>query len=90
MIGGEDQQSQFVLNFYEEGYEYEKYVNSEDAKRIKRDKEYTAYVKVNEAATDIQKVFKSHLTKNNLIRLVTYKYEQEMFKPSLRLQSIFR
>ena len=42
-----------VLGFYEEGYDCEKYINSEDAMRIKREKEFSSYIKVNIAATDI-------------------------------------
>jgi len=52
--------------------------------------EHASWVSMNEAAVNIQKVFKGVLEKDYLLKFLEDKYQTDMTEPSLRLQAIYR
>ena len=58
---------------------------SEDVRKMKRDTEYKSWVMSNEAAINIQKVFKGVLEKDYLLKFLENKYQKDMVEPSLKL-----
>ena len=73
-----------------DSYELEHFYTSEDIKRIKRNVEYDGWLKVNEAALNIQKVYKGTLEKDYLLKFLEDKYQNDMKNPALVLQSVYR
>ena len=63
---------------------------SEDIKKMKREAEFQSWKTHNEAAVNIQKVFKGTLEKEYLLKFLEDKYQIDMLDPSLKLQSIYR
>ncbi len=57
----------------------------EELRKIKRSIEYQSWVGINEAAINIQKVFKGVLEKDFLIKILEDKYQSDMKEPSLKL-----
>jgi hypothetical protein len=55
---------------HKDSYVLEHKYSSEDIKRIKRDSEYQGWITINEAALNIQKVYKGTLEKDYLLKLL--------------------
>jgi hypothetical protein len=58
--------------------------------KIKRESEYKSWMILNQAATNIQKVFKRFSEKDHLLTLINDRYKRDMRQPTLLLQSIYR
>lgn len=63
---------------------------SEEIKRIKRYLEFQSWIQINEAAVNIQRIFKGCLEKDYLLKFLEDKYQKDMNGPSLKLQAIYR
>lgn len=59
--------------------------HSEALVKLKRDSEFHSWSLMNHAATNIQKVFKRVIERDQLMHLLEEKYSQHMIKPTLLL-----
>lgn len=69
----------------EHAYEQEYRYYTEDIKRIKRAAEYESWVRKNEAAVDIQRIYRGTIEKEHLLKILEYKYYHDMEVPSLKI-----
>ena len=58
---------------------------NEDIRKIKRDLEYQSWVTFNEAALNIQKIFKGVVEKDYLLKFLENKYQDDMSAPTVSL-----
>jgi hypothetical protein len=73
-----------------QGHQTEAKFTSIEVSRMKRDAEYQSWLIHNFSAVRIQKVFRGSYTKDYLLKILEEKYCDDLLKPALILQSIYR